>query len=97
MTIPNLNKLTEIEFVKTILCPVTKQAAKLVDKYIGIMFRAREEIDSGIIPNYYPTWSPNSENPFKLYDTENDDETHHLDDEDTATDSSDDESLQDPC
>jgi hypothetical protein len=95
--IPNLNNLTEIEFVKTILCPVTKQAAKLVDKYIGIMFRAREEIDSGIIPNEYPTWSPNSENPFKLYDTENDDETHHLDDEDTATDSSDDESLQDPC
>ena len=89
--IPNLNNLTEIEFVKTILCPVSMQAAKLADKYIGIMFRAREDIDSGIICNEYPTWNPNSANPFKLYDTENDDETHHLDDEDIATDSSDDE------
>jgi hypothetical protein len=41
----------------------------------------------------YPTWNPNAENPFTDYDTENNDETHHLDDEDTTTYSSDDESF----
>jgi hypothetical protein len=51
--IPNLNNMDEIDFVKTILCPVTPQAAKLVDKYIGIMFRARDEIDSGFTPIEY--------------------------------------------
>ena len=38
-----------------------------------------------------PTWDPNLPNPFKEYDVENDDETHHLVDEEATTDSSDDE------
>ena len=44
--IPSISKMTEIDFVKTILCPVKPQIAKLVDKFIGLMFKARDEINS---------------------------------------------------
>ena len=47
----------------------------MVDKFIGIMFKGRADID----PCIYPTWEPNKPNPFTAYDIENDDETHHLD------------------
>ena len=55
------------------------------------MFKARTDIDSGTSSAEYPTWNPNSENPFKNYDVENVDESHHLDDVNTTTSSSDDE------
>ena len=86
--IPSISKMTEIDFVKTILCPVKPQIAKLVDKFIGLMFKARDEINSGTVSTEYPTWDPNLANPFKVYDVENDDETHHLDDEEATTNSS---------
>ena len=73
------------------MCPVTPQAAKLVDKFIGIMSKARTDIDLGTISAEYPTWNPNSENPFTNYDMDNVDESHHLDDVNATTDSSEDE------
>ena len=91
--VPSLSKMTEIDFVKTILCPVKPQTAKICDKYIGLMFKARDEIDSGAVSMDYPTWDPNFPNPFKEYDVENVDETHHLVDEEATTDSSDDDQI----
>ena len=74
----------------TILCPATRQVAKLVDKLIGIMFKCRANIDLGNDRCMYPTWEPNKPNPFTAYDIENDDETYHLSDVDPTTYSSDD-------
>ena len=61
---PNLGLLSEENQVKTILCPTSPQAAKLANKFIGIMFRARENIDKGIDLISYPTWEPMQQNPF---------------------------------
>ena len=55
------------------------------------MFKARTDIDLGTISAEYPTWNPNSENPFTNYDMDNVDESHHLDDVNATTDSSEDE------
>ena len=47
----SLNKsildLNPIDQIKVMLCPTTPQAAKLVNKYISIMFKARKNIDNG--------------------------------------------------
>ena len=88
--IPTVGNMSESDLVKTILCPATRQVAKLVDKFIGIMFKSRADIDLGNDPCIYPTWEPNKPNPFKEYDVDNDDETHHLSDVDPTTYSSDD-------
>ena len=50
--------------VKKMLCPTSPQAAKLVNKFIGIMFNARESIDKGENILSYPNWDPNQPNPF---------------------------------
>ena len=36
--------MTESVLVKTILCPATRQVAKLVDKFIGIMCKGTQHI-----------------------------------------------------
>ena len=69
--IPNFSRMSDMDKVKTILCPVTPQTAKLIDKFLGIMFRARETIDSGDKPLEYPTWVPNTLNPFVNDDQDN--------------------------
>ena len=81
--------MTESDLVKNILCPATRQVANLVDKFIGIMYKGRADIDLGNDPCIYPTWEPNKPNPFRAYDIENEDETHHLSDVDPTTYSSD--------
>ena len=43
--VPTIGTLSESDLVKTILCPATRQVAKLVDKFTGIMFKARADID----------------------------------------------------
>ena len=58
MELSNLNK------AKVILCPVTPQAAKLANKFIGLMFKAREALDLNEILLEYPTWEPGTTNPF---------------------------------
>ena len=85
--VPAIGTMSELDLVKTMLCPVSPQTAKLADKYIGIMFKARDEIDSDATMTEYPTWEPNSANPFTNYDVENEDESHHLADVDTTTSS----------
>ena len=50
--------------VKTMLFPTSPQAAKLVNKFIGIMFNAWENIDKGENILSYPTWDPNQTKHF---------------------------------
>jgi hypothetical protein len=85
--------MSELDLVKTILCPATPQAAKLADKFLGIMFRARTDIDDGNTLPEYPSWEPNQPNPFATYDFQNDKQSHHLDECDATTFSSDEDSL----
>ena len=46
--IPTFGSLNTIDKVKTILCPATNQAAKLTNRFIGTMFKERENIDNGV-------------------------------------------------
>ena len=62
--VPNIMSLSKENKVKTMLCPTSPQAAKLVNKFIGIMFNARENIDKGENILSYPTWDPNQPKPF---------------------------------
>ena len=86
--VPAVENMSETDLVKTILCPVTPQVAKLSDKYIGILSKARGDIDAGNFVLEYPSWEPGQPNPFV---EGNDDESHHLDEceHDTTTSSSD--------
>ena len=43
----NLNSYTIFQQVQSMLCPTSAKAAKLVNKYISIMFKARTNIDQG--------------------------------------------------
>ena len=70
--IPSFTNLSDFDKIKTILCPVTPQAAKLANKFMGIMFNARDLIDNGGDLHEYPTWAPDTVNPF-LVDDQSDD------------------------
>ena len=48
--VPNFGELSREDKVKTLLCPATNIAAKSVNKFIGLMFKAREKIDNGADP-----------------------------------------------
>ena len=45
--IPRFNELSDSEKISTILCPVSGVAAKTANKYIQIICKARNVIDSG--------------------------------------------------
>ena len=45
--VPGFSSLTSNDKISTILCPTTATAAKLVNKYIDILFKSRKCIDSG--------------------------------------------------
>ena len=91
--VPAARTMQELDLVKTILCPATPQTAKLVGKYMGIMFKARADIDAGKPILEYPSWEPNQSNPFATCDDE-DEKSHLMCDEcDCATTSSSDDSL----
>ena len=45
---PSFSSMSPNDLVKSMLCPTTTQSAKLVNKYILIMFRARNNIDEGL-------------------------------------------------
>ena len=57
---PNFGKLLPDEKLKFILCPTSEILSKVVNKFIRIMFNARDLIDQGIDLNTicYPTYSP---------------------------------------
>ena len=46
--LPSFKTLTPHDKVLTMLCPVTTVAAKLVNKYIRLMFQSRNQLDNGI-------------------------------------------------
>ena len=58
--LPNFQSLSLEQKVKTILCPTSEILTKVVNKYIRIMFNARDNIDEGVDINKscYPTYSP---------------------------------------
>ena len=58
---PAISNLDSDEIIKFILCPTTSQSVKLVNKYISIMIKARDNIDDGIhVSNL--TFPPHVEN-----------------------------------
>ena len=80
--VPKISTMNELDQLKFLLCPTTPQAGKLVNKFIGIMFRARSDIDSGKDYRNYPTWEPNLPNPFviahDIFDSNADDDSLNL-------------------
>ena len=57
---PNFLSLSDEHKLKFILCPTSEIITKLVNKFIRIMFNARDRIDDGIdiMQGCYPTYSP---------------------------------------
>jgi hypothetical protein len=87
--VPNIMMLSDIDQAKTILCPTTPQTAKLANKFMGLMFKARDAIDSNETLLEYPTWHPGSANPFmKTFDENDLDESHNFSDITFASDES---------
>ena len=62
--VPNIFNLSTDDKIKTMLCPTSPQSAKLINKFIGIMFNARDTIDKCETLQTYPTWDPSMPNPF---------------------------------
>ena len=58
--LPNFNSLSFEQQFKFILCPTSEVVTKVVNKYIRIMFNARDNIDDGVDMNKscYPTYTP---------------------------------------
>ena len=46
--VPGFNNLPLEQKLVTALCPTSAQAVKITNKYISILFKARQNIDSGI-------------------------------------------------
>ena len=76
--VPNILGMSELDQTKTILCPTTTQAAKLADKFVGLMFKAREAFDTNTPLKDYPTWVPGSPNPFMIEFGRDLDESHNF-------------------
>ena len=45
--VPGFQEMSRQHKILTIICPTNTKAAKLVNKYIDILFKARNEIDEG--------------------------------------------------
>ena len=45
--VPDFCYLSDNDKLSTIVCPTSARAAKITNKYIGILFRSRQNIDSG--------------------------------------------------
>ena len=48
--VPRFEQQSREDKVKTLLCPVSNIAAKIVNKFTGLMFKARDKIDNGADP-----------------------------------------------
>ena len=51
MSLPGFKLLSETDKVKTMLCPATTKAAKLINRFIETMFKTRDKIDKESIDN----------------------------------------------
>jgi hypothetical protein len=49
--LPAFSSMSREDKVKTMLCPVSVMAAKLINKFIGLMFKARDKIEDGFHPS----------------------------------------------
>ena len=45
--VPGFQEMSRQHKILTIICPTNTKAAKLVNKYIDILFKARNQIDEG--------------------------------------------------
>ena len=64
--IPNFSEISSDEKLKIMLCPNTTAAAKVIYKFIRIMFLTRDNISEGLSLNCYQTM------PVKIYPFEGD-------------------------
>ena len=55
---PGFVNLSSEEKLKYILCPTSEILCKVINKFIRIMFNARDNIDEGIVTPCYPTYNP---------------------------------------
>ena len=70
--------------LKYILCPTSEILCKVINKFIRIMFNARDNIDEGIITPCYPTYNP----PFTHLNNAEFDQFSDCDEEETSFSSS---------
>ena len=56
--LPEFRKMSPADQLNTVLCPTSTAAVKIVNKYIKLLFKARDQIDSGIALINYPTGPP---------------------------------------
>ena len=57
--VPGFKNLSADNKIKTILCPKSSAAVKTANKFIRIMFLARDKINEGSSINTYPTMPVN--------------------------------------
>ena len=57
--LPGFNEMSELNKLKTILCPKSTAAVKVVNKFIRIMCLARDNISEGLGFDTYPTMPAN--------------------------------------
>ena len=48
LVLPTFSDLSREEKVRTLLCPASNIASKLINKYIAIMFKSRDQIEEGL-------------------------------------------------
>ena len=53
--IPNFSQMSSDEKLKTMFCPKSPDATKIINKFIRIMFLARDNLSEGLNLNDYPT------------------------------------------
>ena len=82
---PSFHNLTCDEKLKYILCPTSEIMCKVVNKFIRIMFNARDNIDEGIETSCYPTYTP----PFTFLNCTSFDQFSDCDEGDRSFSSSD--------
>ena len=86
---PNFMNMSSADKLKTILCPTSTAATKIVNKFMRIMFLARDSIEEGacIDDLSYPTLLVNHDYDYTDYDNFSDiDEWDHNATIDSASD-----------
>ena len=84
---PNFQFLSEEDKFKAIICPTSELSTKVVNKYIRIMFNARDNIDDGVDINQscYPSYT----HPFDCSLNDNFDQFSDIDEAEASYSSAD--------
>ena len=83
--IPNFPSLSEEDKFRVILCPTSEISTKVINKYIRIMFNARDNLDNGVTKSCYPTYTP----PFDFSPNDNFDQFSDIDEAEASYSSAD--------